>query len=233
MKQFTLYPAIVVDNNDPNTTGKVKFRIEHMMEEVIDTILPWATPFHNSSGGASTHGLSFIPEINSKIWIFYMDDVYFRNAYYIADATYSQLHPHTLYNNNVKSNVNGQSNYPDVKYIYLKNGICIAMSSNQSTPEIIIYHPSAQLTIGPSGDINISNQSNGNKITLDTTGIKIIDKNANEVDMTSTGIEVKASGKTIKVAGIPGAPNNLGCWNALPNCLFTGAPHSTDTVTGS
>jgi len=115
----------------------------------------------------------------------------------------------------VKSTVGASSVYPDVKYIYLKNGICIAVSSNASNPEITIYHPSASMFVDKSGNINIKNA------------------NGDEIIMNATGIEVKAPTKVIKIAGIPGAPNGLGGFCGILNCLFTGAPHTTDTVTGS
>ncbi len=215
-----LYKAKVIDNDSANAddatqNGRVKIYIEAYHRDISPKLLPWALPAKNGSGGSSTFGVSCIPEINSYVWVFFEDERFHRNAFYIWDLNLNELNPHNLYTDNVSSEVGAVSVYPDVKYIYLKNGICVAISSDESNPEITIYHPSASMFIDKSGNIDIKNA------------------NGDEIIMNATGIEIKAPTKVIKMAGTPGAPNGLGGFCAVPNCLFTGAILTTDTITGS
>jgi hypothetical protein len=214
---MNLYSALVKDNNSPDKDGKIKIYIEALHHGISDSLLPWALPAKEGTGGSNTYGVSCIPENNSYVWIYFEDERWHRNAFYTWDLNLNKVNPHSLFNDNVKSSVGASTAYPDVKYIYLKNGICIALSSNSSTPEITIYHPSASLFIDKSGNVDIKNG----------TGDEII--------MNATGIEIKAPGKKIKVAGTPGAPNGLGgfCGLAGGACLFTGAIITTDTITGA
>ena len=228
MINFKLYPAVVIDNNDEQKAGRVKIRINALMNDVKKSDLPWASTFSNNGGGSNSHGVSNIPEIDSQVYVFFMDDVTFDNCFYMADMQFTEKHGHKLFEENVKANVSFESNYPDVKYIYLKNGITLAMSSSDETPEISIYHPSAQITIDKDGNTLI--EGNKNEINLDNNGITIKDNNSNTIIMDAMGITI-TGGKTLTVNGA-GVPNGQGCFLGIKNCLFTGAPISTNQITG-
>jgi len=202
---MNLYPALVKDNNSPDIDGKIKIYIESLHHGISDSLLPWALPAKEGTGGSNTYGVSCIPEKDSLVWIYFEDETWHRNAFYTWDLNLNKVNPHKLFNDNVKSSVGATTAYPDVKYIYLKNGICIALSSNTSTPEITIYHPSASLFIDNSGKIDIKS-SVGGEILIDSSGISIKPK----------------SGTILNLGNSP----SQFC-NNLPACLFTGAVHST------
>lgn len=97
-------------------------------------------------------------------------------------------------------------------------------------------------TINANGKIEIlDKQANGdNKITLDANNLKLQDLNGHQMTMNSTGLELKSSfGDVIKMISgqMEISPANfckLGTTGSIsvnnyPNCLFTGAPHSTNT----
>ena len=157
-----LHYATVIDNDSQNSPDAVKndavqIRISYLMDGIADIDLPWALPFHTSTGGSSSHGTSCIPEENSLVWVFFYDDKLMKDLYYIADINLTNFSPAELFENNVKSNISGYSSlYPDNKFIYLSNGVCIVISSNSSTPEIAIYHPGgAYIFINSSGNIEL------------------------------------------------------------------------------
>lgn len=150
------YIGIVLDNNDPDKQGKIQFKIEYLMRNWETDKYPWAKPAPLSTGGSNEHGVSCIPEIGSHCRFIFEDERNWKKAYYINDVHFAQKHPHELYETNVKSEVSGSANYPDVKFLYTKNGICIALSSNDSNPEITIYHPEGSyIHVNSSGNIEI------------------------------------------------------------------------------
>lgn len=246
MKEF--YYATVIDNNDPDKKGRVKIKVPFLHEETTDDLLPWAKAFPLSTGGSSTHGTSCIPEIDSLLWVGFADQINFKKPYYIADIHLNDMNPHGLFEANVKSQLEGfTSEYPDVKFTYLPNGICVGYTSGDNA-EAFFVHPKASIYIDKDGKTTFKD-TNENQITIDTNGIDIVDKSGNEIAMTSTGIDIKdknscevqmtASGITIKASGkqitVNGtvAPTGSGPWCGIPACLFTGAPHVGSAVTGS
>lgn len=172
-----LYAADVIDNNDLKQEGRVQIYIEPLMWGIGKTArskLPWARPFYNETGGDSTFGESKIPETNSKVWVWYEDDVNKKNPFYVTGLQLAGLNPHKLFTQHVAPSLitAGQSaTYPDVKYTYYPNGICIGVSSSQTDPEIFIYHsPTTYMFIDKTGSMTITSpvlniQSPGLNIT--------------------------------------------------------------------
>jgi len=179
MIKFNLHPAIIVDNNDPYQTGKVKIRISHLMTTVEDDLLPWVAPFGNGSGGSDEQGVSLIPEIDSMVWVFFMDDLYYRQGYYISDIHFSEKNIHSAYNDYVAGSVGAEAVYPYVKYLYVASGVCIAVSSDPDTPEITVFHPKASIFINKEGYLQYQDE-NSNNITINGDGVAIVDSNGNE-----------------------------------------------------
>jgi len=101
---------------------------------------------------------SLIPEIDSKVWIFFSDahQGIYKKPFYIADGSLDSFNPFSLFKDNVKSELESASAYPNTKYYYFKNGICIGVDSSESNPEVFIYHPKASIFIDKSGKTKIS-----------------------------------------------------------------------------
>ena len=157
-----LHYATIIDNDSLNShyaskNGAVKIKIPYMMDGVLDNDLPWALPFHMSVGGSNESGISCIPEIDSLVWVFFYDQELNKKLYYIADVNLANFGPSSIFDNDVKSHISGfTSSYPDVKNIHLKNGVNIAISSDDSNPEIAIYHPQGSyIFINKNGEIQI------------------------------------------------------------------------------
>jgi hypothetical protein len=154
------FPAKVINNNDTKKKGRIQIKIEHLHYGIKDSELPWAKQYSLATGGSGTHGKSSIPENNSYVWIGYEDiDELLRQPYYLADVHFSNLHPHNLFENNVKSSLGSTATYPNAKYTYYPNGICIGVDSSSSNPEIFLYHPQAFIFIDKTGNVTIKSGS--------------------------------------------------------------------------
>jgi hypothetical protein len=157
-----LHYATCIDNDSQNSpyaikNGAIQIRIPYLMDGILDDDLDWALPFHLSVGGSNESGITCIPEIDSLVWVFFYDKELNKKLYYIADINLANFGPSSLFEDNVKSNIDGfSSSYPDIKNLHLKNGINIALSSDDSNPEISIYHPQGSyIFINKTGEIHI------------------------------------------------------------------------------
>lgn len=139
---FKLHYADVIDNNDSEKKGRIKIKIPYLHKNTTDDLLPWATQFCIGGGGSNEYGKSFIPEKDSKVWIGFYDEPDMQKPFYIADIQLSEIHPHNLFEDSIKSEIESSSSYPNTKYTYYKNGICIGIDSSDDSPEIFVYHPS-------------------------------------------------------------------------------------------
>lgn len=155
MKGF--FPAKVINNNDTKKKGRVQIKIEYLHYNIADDFLPWAIQSHASIGSTDEFGSSFIPENNSFVWVWFEDiDEMYRQPYYICDVHFSNKHPHNLFEDNIKSPLGSASVYPNTKYTYYPNGICIGVDSSTDNPEIFLYHPSANIFIDKDGKVKIT-----------------------------------------------------------------------------
>ncbi len=155
-----LYIAKITDNNDKEKLGRVQVYIDSFMGGYDPEHYNWAYPASViGGGGSSDFGVSDIPETGSKVYVYFEDDGYKKNAFYLSDVHLAKLNPHKLFDEKIKSNIDGwESEYPDVKFRAYANGICTSVSSNLDTPEIAIYHPKgARVFIDKSGKIHMKN----------------------------------------------------------------------------
>lgn len=186
---MNLYKAKVIKNNHSDQDGSVQIYIESLHRDIKPDLYPWAMPAKEGAGGSSSFGISCIPEINSLVWVFFEKEQFHRNAFYIWDLNLKDLNPHKLYTNNVKSTVGSEAVYPDVKYIYLKSGICIAASSSVASPEITIYHPKAYAFIDKNGYLYFKDTYD-NRFKSDNTGIRLKDTKNNEIRSDGTKLVI-------------------------------------------
>lgn len=161
-----LYIAEVIKNDDmsafpyPGREGRVQIYVEHMMSDWSENYYPWARPF---LGNSNLYGDLHIPEEDSYVWVFCIQEELKQNWFYISYVTFKKKN----IIEKVLSFINGKfklspsagglglsSSYPDVKLSYFKNGIVVGVSSSESNPEVFIYHPEALISIDKSGNIS-------------------------------------------------------------------------------
>jgi hypothetical protein len=94
--------------------------------------------------------------------------------------------------------------------------------------------PLVTVAITPEGALSITATGNialnpGDNLTLNVTGDLTLEASGN-VSLTATDL-VTISGGDIKLDGTmaqkTGLPGQVGCFNGIPACLFTGAPHAS------
>ena len=163
-----LYPAKVINNNDTKKKGRVQIKIEHLHYGITkEDELPWAHQSSLGTGGSNLHGSSNIPENDSFVWVWFEDiDEFKKKPYYLCDIHFSNFHPHNLFEDNVKSTLGSASVYPNAKYTYYPNGICIGVDSSEGNAEIFIFHPSASIFIDNTGGIEFKSGSVATELTV-------------------------------------------------------------------
>ena len=149
---------------------------------------------------------SNIPEVGEYVWVYFLEDRYHRKAYYQNKVTLKEYHEH----NETIGSLSGS--YPNIKYIKVANGCSLAFNSDADNPEITIYHPSAEIYIDSNGYITVE------------------DGASNKIEMNASGIQI-TGGNSLTVNG-NGTPNSLGCFLGVKNCIFSGAPISTNKIEG-
>ena len=82
------YRGEVLDNNDPNKTGRIKVRVYPMMvgEDLTEDCIPWAIPAMPLwNGSSSGQGFLAVPKVGSYVWVFFeQGDIY--QPVYFAEA---------------------------------------------------------------------------------------------------------------------------------------------------
>lgn len=155
------YIADVINNVDSDQAGKIQIYCEPLHHSFIPSEYPWARSATNGGGGSSTSGISFIPEIGSKVWIFFEDEQNWRNPFYIADVHLTTNNPHLLYETTVKGIIGANGTYPNVKFFYMPNGTCLALNSVEN--EITIYNnANTYIFLDSTGNVTIK----GTKINM-------------------------------------------------------------------
>jgi hypothetical protein len=210
----------VKDNDDPDQNGKVKVDIPELYAGGIpEKDMKWATPKSSFS--------SFIPEVDEIVYCYFLDFNHRRNLYYCDEMEFNENNKHTIFKDDIKSKIDGwNSSYPDNKFIVLKNKICIAMSSNDDNPELALYSPKGTYVFIDK-DGNMVLQSSKNTDVKTSTGTITVEVGAaGTVDVKGGTIKMNSTANSVSPDGA-----NFGPFCAIPNCLFTSAPHQGNTAT--
>ena len=209
MNFLNTFPAKVIDNKDPQLKGRVKIRVKHLFEGVVDNDLPWAYPMIDINGGSATYGTGFIPEKDASIWVAIenmelLDPIFYISAFMWDDMSGSIFQQFEAVHG-LKIGLSSQ--YPDVKFLRLKNGVTVGLSSSTTTPEIFMYHPTgSSIKFAKDGSIKVKDslntvsiviQNNKIEINADTTSeIRTFGKWRHSGDIIATGEVVARSEST-------------------------------------
>jgi hypothetical protein len=176
MNFLNTYPAIVVSNTDPTLKGRIKIRVSHLHQSLRDDELPWAYPMIGINGGSSNYGSAFIPEKDSKIWVVIenmdLQDPIFYISSFMWDDDSNKIFSTFEQKDGLKIGLSSQ--YPDVKFIKLKNGVIVGLSSNPNSPEIFMFHPQgSSLIFNKSGDVTVKSSDSSVSIVIKNKEIQI------------------------------------------------------------
>lgn len=163
MNLDNFFIAEVIDNEDSLKEGRVKISVEHLMSDFNESDLPWARPLTNSFGGSNDHGVLRVPKKSSFVWVFCEKPELYHNWFYIGDVSLKKMNPFkkilTFLSGKFKSPpVSGglglSSSYPNIDITSYPNGIYIGVSTDEASPEVFVFHPSALISIDTQGNLS-------------------------------------------------------------------------------
>ena len=77
----------VIDNADPESCGRCRVRVFHLMNDIEDPYIPWACPKYNSSFGTKGSGSVSVPKVGTIVAVeFNCGDLYSPEYYGISNA---------------------------------------------------------------------------------------------------------------------------------------------------
>lgn len=208
MNLDNLHKAVVIDNKAVPPDGSVQIYVESIMSGWKTEDYPWALPFSQFTGGGTKQGLGAIPENKSKIWVFAEKPRAFKNWFYFGDVVLTDLNCF-LSAATAMSSHGISAEYPDAKFMLLKNDVIIGASSNAGSPEIFLLHPG------------------GHHVIIDKDGVKVETKSAKDVKIKSSG-EIKAE-STKDSTYKSGAKLNIQSSSGIE--IKTGSSPSTEKMT--
>jgi uncharacterized protein involved in type VI secretion and phage assembly len=183
---YGVYPAIVVDNRDPDGQGRVKVSLPWMPDD-SGGYKVWARVATLMAG--KDRGTWFIPDVDDEVLIaFEMGDP--RRPYIIGAMWNGQDTP--------PESMDGAGNN-FVKSITSRNGVTITLDDQDGQEKLILETPGGQkitLQDGP-GRVEIKD-SNGNSVTLQSSGVSVVA--AAKVSVQASTVEVNAALVTVNAA---------------------------------
>lgn len=185
MRQFNgFFPAVVIDNVDPENSGRVKVRLPRVRARGQQGYETWARIATLMAG--NNRGTWFIPDVNDEVLVAFEGGAA-RQAYVIGGLwSGTSSPPETMDTNNNK------------KLLRSRNGVKITLDDQSGQESFIVETPGGQkvtLKDGP-GSLEITD-SNGNSVKLETNGIMVnasakVTINASQVEVSSGMVSVSA-----------------------------------------
>jgi len=179
-----VFPAVVIDNVDPENLGRVKLRLPQMDASGQRGNEAWARMATLMAG--KNRGTWFIPDVNDEVLVaFEAGDI--RRPYVIGSMwNGTSSPPETMDTNNNK------------KLLRSRNGVKITLDDQSGQESFIVETPGGQtvtLKDGP-GSIEIMD-SNGNSVKLEAAGIMVnasakVTINASMVEISSGMVTVNS-----------------------------------------
>ena len=212
---FGKYRGFVTDNEDPDRLGRLKLIVPSLFET---SELEWALPCM-PFGGLPEYGFFMIPEVDAQVWVEFEQG---NLAYPIWTGTFWQP----------KSEVPEEisSDGPTARLIKTPSGHILHMEDKEDEEIIHLKHMiGSELLIDEKGSLALTDQngatltidadageiivadSNGNTMTMSSSGTTVEDSNGNKIEMAASGITVKGQqvvidGQTVMLGGQGGEP---------------------------
>ena len=234
--RYGKYRGFVVNNMDPEKRARLKLRIPSVLGDAeTDWALP-CLPF----GGKATQGLFIVPEHDAQVWVEFEEGDISRP---IWTGTFWQQ----------ESDVPTEAakDEPTTRLLQTPAGHRLQFDDESGEEKIILHHmQEAELMIDENGSIALTDangsvltldasagevkieDSNGNTMTMSSSGTTVEDSNGNKIEMAASGITVEGQqvvvkGSTVMLAGQGGEPIIKG-----QSFLTLFATHMHPTVVG-
>lgn len=198
------YRGKVVDNEDPESLGRLKVTVPSVLGEEVVTGWAWpCVPY----GGAANQGMLFIPGVDAKVWIeFEEGDLEFPiwvGTFWTRPGGNSEL-PRP---NDEEGVEEGSVQSPPTRKIFKTlaghtlqfedddQEVRVLVADGQNENRIVLGQSALKVvyksnTITLSDDGIVIEDANGNTVTQDNSGMVIEDANGNKIVMGAAGIKV-------------------------------------------
>jgi len=187
---YGVYPALVSDIKDPESTGRVKITLPWSPDNGSERYEVWARLA--TLMGGNNRGSWLIPDVNDEVLVvFEAGDP--RRPYVIGGLWNGSDAP--------PESMDGSGNN-DKKVLRSRNGVKITLDDQQGQEQFIAETPGGQkvtLKDGP-GSVEIAD-SNGNSIKMEASGITlttsaVVTINASTLNVSASAVSVNAGSST-------------------------------------
>lgn len=214
-RHFGKHRGFVVDNQDPEQRARVRVRVPSVLGE---TDSAWAMPCM-PFGGLADQGMMMVPEVDAMVWVeFEAGDVshpiWTGTSWEAADSVPSE----------------GALSEPTTRVLKTPSGHVLQFDDAEGKEQFRLHHPrGAELTIDKEGTVALTDaggsrlkldakknevvleDSHGNALTMDSRGVRVVDKSGNKIEMAASGVTVSAQkividGAQVKLGGLGGEP---------------------------
>jgi len=214
-KRFGKFRGTVTDNKDPQKRGRLKLSVPSVLEgQESDWALP-CLPY----GGAGQQGLFMIPEVDAQVWVEFEEGDIHRPIWV---GTFWQQQSDTP--------EEAALDEPTTRMLKTKSGHILQFDDADGEERFYLFHPKgAEMEIDNNGTIALTDaggsklildadageivitDSNGNTMTMASSGTTVEDCNGNKIEMASSGITVKGQqivleGSQVMLGGMGGEP---------------------------
>ena len=137
------YRGIVEDNLDPEKAGRIKVRVYGVYDDIEKDHIPWAEYADTMMQGQSQFGGFFVPDIGSKVWVFFEAGNHMLPVYFAGAPSHLDM-----------PSERKDSTYPHNRVFRTKSGHVIEIDDSPGEERIRIKHRSGtQKTIFANGDV--------------------------------------------------------------------------------
>lgn len=214
-KRFGKFRGFVVDVADPEKRGRVRLKIPSVLGDAESS---WALPCAPFGGGAG-FGLFAVPPVDSQVWVEFEEGdinrpIWVGTFWQTADDVPEEA----------------AKDEPTTYLLQTPSGHRLQFDDEAGEEAVTLFHSAeASLSIDKNGSCQLTDaggskikldaenneciveDSNGNKITLNSSGTTVEDANGNTIEMAASGITVKGQqivieGSMVSLGGQGGEP---------------------------
>ncbi|MCF6324887.1 MAG: phage baseplate assembly protein V [Gammaproteobacteria bacterium] len=214
-RYYGKYRGFVTDNRDPEKRGRLKVKVPTVLGEQ-DT--GWALPCL-PFGGLANQGLFMVPEIDAQVWVEFEEG--------------NLDHPvwvGVFWQQSSDTPEEAMLDEPTTRMLRTPSGHVLQFDDLAGEEKFRLAHPAGtEMRIDPKGTVELEDaagakitmdaesnkiiieDSNGNKVTMDSSGTLVEDSSGNKIEMAPSGIVVKAiqieiKGEQVHLGGQGGEP---------------------------
>ena len=201
-KRYGKYRGVVIDNQDPQKRGRLKLRVASVLgDQETDWALP-CLPY----GGIAQQGMFMVPDVDAQVWVEFEEGDINRPIWV---GTFWQQEGDTP--------EDAAKDEPTTRLLQTRSGHILQFDDADGEEQFRLHHPTdAEMIIDPDGTISLTDaagavlrmdaaqneiileDSNGNIMTMNSSGTKVEDSNGNVIEMAAAGITAEAPKIVIK-----------------------------------